>query len=89
MCPMPCNIYGPGDHYDLERSHVMSALVMRFVNAVAENGMYGCSTVDFLACLCPRQRSFRERECVLSMDVCAWAFVVLDGVGIVTSTHLQ
>ena len=33
LCPMPCNIYGPGDHFDLERSHVMSALVKRFVDA--------------------------------------------------------
>jgi GDP-L-fucose synthase len=30
---MPCNLYGPGDHFDLERSHVMSALVKRFVDA--------------------------------------------------------
>lgn len=35
LCPMPCNIYGPGDHFDLERSHVMSALVKRFVDARA------------------------------------------------------
>jgi len=34
VCPMPCNIYGTNDHYDLERSHVLSALVMRFVEAV-------------------------------------------------------
>jgi GDP-L-fucose synthase len=33
LCPMPCNLYGPGDHFDLERSHVMSALVKRFVDA--------------------------------------------------------
>src|SRR5262249_24661039 len=33
LCPMPCNIYGPGDHFDLERLHVMSALVKRFVDA--------------------------------------------------------
>jgi GDP-L-fucose synthase len=33
ICPMPCNVYGPGDHFDLERSHVVSALVRRFVDA--------------------------------------------------------
>ncbi|MCP3940426.1 MAG: GDP-L-fucose synthase [Desulfobacteraceae bacterium] len=33
ICPMPCNVYGPGDHFDLERSHVVSALVRRFVEA--------------------------------------------------------
>lgn len=30
---MPCNIYGPGEKFDLERSHVLSALVKRFVDA--------------------------------------------------------
>lgn len=34
---MPCNIYGTNDHFDLERSHVLSALVRRFVDAVDEN----------------------------------------------------
>lgn len=31
--PMPCNLYGPGDTFDLDRSHVLSALVRRFVDA--------------------------------------------------------
>ncbi|QEG42812.1 GDP-L-fucose synthase family protein [Roseimaritima ulvae] len=34
VLPMPCNIYGTGDHFDLQRSHVLSALVKRFVDAV-------------------------------------------------------
>ena len=34
VCPMPCNIYGTNDHFDLEKSHVLSALVRRFVDAV-------------------------------------------------------
>ncbi len=33
ICPMPCNIYGTDDHYDLEQSHVLAALVRRFVDA--------------------------------------------------------
>jgi len=33
ICPMPCNAYGPGDHFEFERSHVMSALVRRFIEA--------------------------------------------------------
>lgn len=37
VCPMPCNIYGTNDHFDLERSHVLSALVRRFVDATDEN----------------------------------------------------
>lgn len=31
---MPCNLYGPNDSFDLEHSHVLSALVKRFVDAV-------------------------------------------------------
>jgi len=34
VLPMPCNIYGTNDHFDLERSHVLSALVKRFSDAV-------------------------------------------------------
>lgn len=36
ICPMPCNIYGTNDHYDLQRSHVLTALVKRFVDAAEE-----------------------------------------------------
>jgi GDP-L-fucose synthase len=31
--PMPCNLYGPNDSFDFDRSHVLSALVRRFVDA--------------------------------------------------------
>lgn len=31
--PMPCNIYGPGDSFDLENCHVLSALVRRLIEA--------------------------------------------------------
>jgi len=33
-CPLPSNIYGTGDHFDFARSHVLSALVRRFADAV-------------------------------------------------------
>jgi GDP-L-fucose synthase len=33
ICPMPCNIYGTNDHFEFHRSHVLSALVRRFVDA--------------------------------------------------------
>ncbi len=36
VCPMPCNIYGTNDHFDFQRSHVLSALVRRFVDACDE-----------------------------------------------------
>jgi len=36
VCPMPCNLYGTNDHFDFRRSHVLSALVRRFVDACDE-----------------------------------------------------
>ncbi|OGV37173.1 MAG: GDP-fucose synthetase [Lentisphaerae bacterium GWF2_49_21] len=30
---MPCNLYGENDHFDLKKSHVLSSLVKRFVDA--------------------------------------------------------
>ena len=33
VCLMPCNIYGTGDCFDLDNSHVLSALVKKFVDA--------------------------------------------------------
>jgi len=33
-CVMPTNLYGPGDNYDLEGSHVLAALVRKFAEAV-------------------------------------------------------
>ena len=34
---MPCNLYGPGDHFHLERSHVISALIMKIYDAYINN----------------------------------------------------
>lgn len=31
---MPCNLYGPNDSFDLQKSHVLSALIKRFSDAV-------------------------------------------------------
>lgn len=36
ITPMPCNIYGTNDHFDFQRSNVLSALVRRFVDAQDE-----------------------------------------------------
>lgn len=37
ICLMPSNLYGPNDHFDLKKSHVLSALVKRFSDAVSED----------------------------------------------------
>jgi len=33
ICLMPCNVYGTNDNYDLKNSHVLSALIKKFVDA--------------------------------------------------------
>ena len=37
LCAMPTNLYGPGDNYDLETSHVMAALIRKFHEAKVGN----------------------------------------------------
>jgi GDP-L-fucose synthase len=34
ICAMPTNLYGPGDNFDLANSHVLPALIRKFVEAV-------------------------------------------------------
>lgn len=34
---IPCNLYGPNDSFDLKNSHVLSALVKKFVDAIVKN----------------------------------------------------
>jgi GDP-L-fucose synthase len=34
ICAMPTNLYGPGDNFDLSSSHVLPALIRKFVDAV-------------------------------------------------------
>jgi GDP-L-fucose synthase len=37
LCAMPTNLYGPGDKYDLETSHVLPALIRKFHEAKERN----------------------------------------------------
>ncbi|QDR82038.1 GDP-L-fucose synthase [Sporomusa termitida] len=36
MCVMPTNLYGPGDNYDLQTSHVLPALIRKFHEALPD-----------------------------------------------------
>jgi GDP-L-fucose synthase len=36
-CVMPANLYGPGDNYHPENSHVIPGLILRFYNAKIQN----------------------------------------------------
>jgi GDP-L-fucose synthase len=62
---LPTNLYGPGDNYDLETSHVLPALIRRFheatVDGTAQVTLWGTGTprreflhVDDLASACVR-----------------------------------
>ena len=37
LCAMPTNLYGPGDNYDMNTSHVLPALLRKAPTAKAEN----------------------------------------------------
>jgi GDP-L-fucose synthase len=37
VCPMPCNVYGTNDSFDFQKSHVLSALVKKIVDAKDNN----------------------------------------------------
>lgn len=37
ICPMPCNLFGPGDNFDLNSSHVLPALIKKFHEAKINN----------------------------------------------------
>jgi GDP-L-fucose synthase len=39
MTAIPCNVYGPGDHYEPERAHVIPALIERFKWAKCQNAL--------------------------------------------------
>lgn len=65
MSVMPTNLYGPGDNYDLETSHVLPAIVRRIVDAQEEKNsrisLWGTGTAlreflhsDDLAAACVR-----------------------------------
>lgn len=53
---MPTNIYGPGDHFDTERSHVIPSLITKFHTAIIENkkevNLWGTGSAkrEFLHC---------------------------------------
>jgi GDP-L-fucose synthase len=42
VCPMPCNLYGRNDSFDPASSHVLSALVRKFVDAVDDGAAAVC-----------------------------------------------
>jgi len=71
---MPCNLYGPGDYFHPERSHVIPALLQRFHNAARE----GLDTVTCWGSGTPR-REFMHVDDVA--EACAFLLRHYSGEG--------
>ena len=49
VCLLPANLYGPGDNFDLESSHVIPALIRKFIEARERGGgvtLWGTGTAS-------------------------------------------
>ncbi len=65
---MPSNVYGPGDNYDLENSHVLPALIRKFIDAKSR----GDESVTLWGTGSPR------REFIYSDDLASACIFLLD-----------
>ncbi len=65
---MPTNVYGPGDNYDLENSHVLPALIRRFYDAKKQ----GLETVTLWGSGTPK------REFIYSEDLASAIIFLLE-----------
>ena len=69
LCAMPNNMYGPGDNYDLETSHVLAALVRKFHDAKRS----GASSVALWGTGTPRREFVHSEDmadaCVHLMEL--------------------
>ena len=65
---MPTNLYGPGDNFDLESSHVLPALIRRF----HEHKVSGAERVDAWGTGSPRREFLHvddlARACVVLLE---------------------
>lgn len=60
---IPCNLYGPNDHYDPERSHVFPALIQRFVDAMDS----GAETVTVWGSGSPKREFLHVDDCASAL----------------------
>jgi GDP-L-fucose synthase len=68
ICAMPTNLYGPGDNFDLESSHVLPAMIRKFTEAVTA----GSSEVEIWGTGTPRREFLHVDDladaCVFLME---------------------
>ena len=78
---MPTNLYGPGDNFDLENSHVLPALIRKFHEAKEQ----GAATVDVWGSGAPRREFLHVDDladaCVFLMENYSSADIVNVGWG--------
>jgi GDP-L-fucose synthase len=73
---MPTNLYGPGDNFDLETSHVLPALIRKFHEAKVGNE----STVSVWGSGTPRREFLHVNDCA---EACLFLMNNYDGEDIV------
>lgn len=76
ICAMPTNLYGPGDNFDLQNSHVMPALIRKVHEAKTLNQ----SSVVVWGTGTPRREFMHVDDCV---DACMFLMESYDNAGIV------
>ena len=72
IAAMPTNLYGPGDNFDLEKSHVMPALIRKFHEAKAR----GDATVPAWGTGSPRREFLHVDDCA---DACLFLMNEYEG----------
>ena len=62
---MPCNLYGTNDNFDLNTSHVLSALVRKFVDAIDE----GKDNVNLWGSGSPKREFLHVEDAVTAIEL--------------------
>jgi len=82
LCAMPNNMYGPGDNYDLQTSHVLPALIRKFHEAKVR----GDNTVTVWGSGAPRREFIYSDDMA---DACIYLLELPDGAldGVLRGSH--
>ncbi|KAF0192572.1 MAG: GDP-L-fucose synthase [Gammaproteobacteria bacterium] len=76
IAAMPTNLYGPGDNFDLNNSHVLPALIRKFHDA----RLSGAPTVTVWGTGSPRREFLHSDDCA---DACLFLMGAYDNEGII------